>query len=380
MTFITNATQKDRASRVAPDFGLTQRGRASMDVLGSIQKCSSGPIRTKAEENFAANPEGRRMIEEGTPDPSPAAMRERVARAKAVAEADPLFRLERFMQRYVGEEVYVRAIPAVEERREQFEAFMTPGEESAGGTLELNPDITMPKYYAETEWHLEPGGWDGYDLYGPVLGQVIAPAVFRHGGYAAVPLGEDITRHRVEVLKKLPKDSYARIYEPGCGGATVASAIATVYPEAEIVGSDLSPLLLKNGHQIAERRGIKVTMKQRDLVDTGEPDDSFDAVINFALQHELPPKVNVELFKEMFRILKPGGDMVLADPPPFRAVDPFHAVILDWDTKNREEPFFSATLLSDWDEELRKIGFVDVKSFGLGPKEYPWVTLATKPL
>jgi SAM-dependent methyltransferase len=312
-------------------------------------------------------------------DVSAPAMRDRVAVARDIAESDPTFRLERFCQRYVAEENFIRAITAVEERRSLFEGFMTPGPENAGGVLELSPGIEMPKYYTETEWHLEPGGWDGYDLYGPALAFVLAPNVFRYGGYAAVPLGVDITQHRVQMLQHLPKAHYDRIYEPGCGGVSVSSAIHTVFPDAEIVGSDLSPTLLKNGHLVAERRGIKVTLKQRELLNTGEPDESFDAVVTFALHHELPPKVNIELFKELFRILKPGGDMVTADPPPFRAVDPFQAVILDWDTKHRGEPFFSATLLSDWDEELRKIGFVNVRSFGIGEKEYPWVTVASKP-
>jgi len=379
MTFITKATSQDTASRVVPDFGLSQRGRASVEVLGAIQKCASGALRERAAENFAADAEGRALTEAPLTDTRAGAMRARVAKARAIADRDPTFRLERFLQRYVAEENYVRAIPAVEERRAQFEAFMAPGEESAGGSLELNPDIPMPKYYTETEWHLEPGGWDGYDLYGPALSYVIAPHVFRHGGYAAVPLGVDITQHRVQMLKHLPKDRYDRIYEPGCGGVTVASAIHTVFPDAEIVASDLSPLLLRNGHTIAERRGIKVALKQRDVVDTGEADESFDAVVTFALHHELPPKVNLELFRELFRILKPGGDMVTSDPPPFRAVDPFHAAVLDWDTRHRAEPFFSASLLTDWDEALREIGFVNVRSFGIGEKEYPWITLATKP-
>jgi hypothetical protein len=269
MTFITKATAQDASRRVVPDFGLSQRGRAGVEVLGAIQKCASGVLRERAAENFAADEEGRALVETPVTDADARAMRARVAKARAVADRDPTFRLERFLQRYVAEENYVRAIPAVEERRAQFEAFMAPGDESAGGSLELNPDIPMPKYYVETEWHLEPGGWDGYDLYGPALSYVIAPYVFRHGGYAAVPLGVDITRHRVQMLKHLPKDRYERIYEPGCGGVTVASAIHAVFPDAEIVASDLSPLLLGNGHTIAERRGIKVALKQRDVVDTG---------------------------------------------------------------------------------------------------------------
>jgi methylthioribose-1-phosphate isomerase len=37
-----------------------------------------------------------------------------------------------------------------------------------------------------------------------------------------------------------------------------------------------------------------------------------------------------KLFTELFRIMKPGGDIVLSDPPPFRAVDLFHALHQGW--------------------------------------------------
>ena len=86
------------------------------------------------------------------------------------------------------------------------------------------------------------------------------------------------------------------------------------------------------------------------------------------------------MFQEFFRILAPGGDFASSDPPPFRAVEPFHAAVLDWDTDHREEPYFTETCLANWDEELKKIGFVNVESYGLGPDSYPWVTRATKPL
>src|SRR3546814_6951060 len=81
----------------------------------------------------------------------------------------------------------------------------------------------------------------------------------------------------------------------------------------------------------------------------------------------------------MFRSLKPGGDIVLSDPPPFRAIDPFHAVLLDWDTEHRAEPFFSEAGASDWGAEMARIGFADVKAYAIGPDSYPWVTMARKP-
>jgi SAM-dependent methyltransferase len=378
MTFFTQSTP----DTVKPDFGLSQAGRAGLELLGSLQKFSSGALRTAAHERFTTSEEGRALgIEHAADDSDADAIADRVARARALAEADPIYRLERFFQAHVASEIWNRAIPAVEERRAQFEAFTQMPEGETLGRIELDPGITAPRYHSHTEWHLEPGGWDGYDLYGPVFAFGIGPLVFRHGGYAAVSVGADITQQRLAAVRQLPKASYERIYEPGCGGVSTVMALHAVHPEAELVGSDLSALLLKNGHRLAERQGIKVSLKQRDAaVDTGEPDASFDAVFTYALQHELPPKANRALFREMFRILKPGGDIVVTDPPPFRAVDPFHAVILDWDTQHREEPFFSIACLSDWKAELREAGFVDTEDYAIGEDSYPWITRARKPL
>ena len=379
MTFLTKLDDATLDQRAKPAFGLSQRGRAGLEILGSIQKYSAGQIRPRARAAFDATPEAAKLSAEHAADTSGAGARSRIAQARELADRQPLFRLERFLQRYVAEENFNTGIPAIEERREQFERFMDlPIENGAGGTLEL-ADIEMPRYYDSVEWHLEPGGWDGYDLYGPLFAFGVGPLVFSKGGYAAVGVGDDITQQRVEAVRQFPKTGYARIFEPGCGGATTFRALHTVFPDAELVGCDLSPQLLKNGHKLAERQGLKVHLKQRDALDTREPDESFDGVITYALHHELPPKMNALLFKELFRILKPGGDIVISDPPPFRAVDLFHAVILDWDTKNREEPFFSAVLLSSLDEQLAEAGFEKVESYAIGQDQYPWITRATKP-
>jgi SAM-dependent methyltransferase len=156
-------------------------------------------------------------------------------------------------------------------------------------------------------------------------------------------------------------------------------ALRSAFPEAELVGCDLNARYLVNGHDIAERMGLAVHLKQRDARRTGEPDASFDAVVSYAVHHEAPKAVNIEMFAEVLRILKPGGDFLISDPPPFRAVDPFHAVLLDWDNDHREEPYFTEALLCNWDEELRGLGFVDVESYAIGPNSYPWVTRARKP-
>lgn len=381
MTFLTNLKDGSLKDGAAPSFALSQRGRSGLELLGAIQKYSSGTLRPMAARNFDESPDGKALSEDHGSETPQMMMRERIAKAKEVCERDPVYRLERFFQRYVAEENFNRGIPAIEERREQFLAYDSAvGEGADLGSLELAEDLPLPKYYDRIEWHLEPGGWDGYDLYGPLFAFGVGPYVFSHGGYAAVGVGDDITGQRVATIKQFPKDSYERIYEPGCGGVSTLKAVNSVFPDAELHGSDLSPLLLKNGAKMASRFGFPVHLRQADCaVDTGEPDESYDGVVTYALHHELPPKANRQMFDELFRIMKPGADIVISDPPPFRAVSMFHAVILDWDTENREEPFFSAVLHDSLDAMLAESGFVDVESYAIGQDQYPWITRARKP-
>jgi SAM-dependent methyltransferase len=379
MTFLTKLDGPEVAQTARREFGLTQHGRAGLEMLGSIQKFSSGALRPAAAEWFRQQPDGARLSAEHAADREGAGARDRLATARAVAERSPVYLLERFLQRYVAEENFNRGIPAIEERRAQFERFLVARvEKPAGGTLELDPALPLPRYYDSVEWHLEPGGWDGYDLYGQLFAFGVGPLVFRHGGYAAVGVGDDIAQQRLDAVRQFPKKQYGRIFEPGCGGATTFRALHTVFPDAELIGCDLSPLLLRNGHLMLERQGIPAHLKQRDALKTGEPDASFDAVMTYALHHELPPTVNAALFRELFRILKPGGDIVISDPPPFRAVELFQALILDWDTDGREEPYFSAVLHSSLDAQLREAGFDSVESYAIGQGGYPWITRATK--
>ncbi len=358
---------------------LKQRGRAGLQFLGSLQQFSSSALRDIAEADFAAQPESAALNEEFKTDVRPGEWRERLDRARDVVERSKAYRYNRFYQRFVAEENYKRAIPAVEARRAEWEAFAASKQPKDTSRLQLDPNLEMPKWYDAVEWHLEPGGWDGYDMTMPMFAAGIGPYVFSLGGYAAVDVNCDIRAQRGNVVGQFRNRNLKRIYEPGCGGATTLGVCRQQFPDAELIGGDLSPSLLKNGHFVSEMLGLNITFRQEDACKVAEADASCDGVISYALHHEMPPAISERVIREMFRILKPGGEMVISDPPPFRGVNAMQGVLLDWDTDNRAEPYFSVAAMANLAQMMRDAGFVDVEEYALEDRGYPWVTRGRKP-
>jgi hypothetical protein len=78
-------------------------------------------------------------------------------------------------------------------------------------------------------------------------------------------------------------------------------------------------------------------------------------------------------------VLEPGGELVIGDVAPYSQQDAFQTLVMDWETENRNEPFWRGALLLDRVDVLRDAGFVDVEEYAGGPGTYPWVTRGIKP-
>jgi ubiquinone/menaquinone biosynthesis C-methylase UbiE len=354
---------------------LDQRGRAGLQFLGSLQVYTSGELLEQIRDEYSTQPEAAALAEEFARSGDDALWRERVSEARVVAERSASYRFNRFYERYVAEENWVRALTAVERRREQFQP--PPDTTPVNERLILNPGLPVPQYHQGVEWHLQPGGWEGYDLAGPMWSAGIMPYVYSRGGNAAVEVNDDVRSHRREVLSQF-RHTPRRAYDVGCGGAGTLGIMRSLYPNAELVGGDLSERRLTDGHRISERMGWGITFRQEDCRQVAEDDNSFDAVISYALHHEMPRQVTLDILKEMHRILEPGGEILINDIPPFRAVSPLQAVLLDWESGYRAEPFFSESRLLHLGEALTQLGFTDVEEYRLRPMGYPWVTRAIK--
>ena len=363
-----------------------QRGRAGMQFLGSLQHYASSVLLQAAQSDFDAQPECKTLTRLFRENPEPTALQKHLDQAKDVAQRSTAYRFNRFYQRYVAEENWVRAIAATERKREHFAALFKHDDRDADTAddhprLLLDPNLQTPAYNQDVEWHLQPGGigMEGYDLLPPVALGVVHH-VFKRGGFAAVAVDDDISEQRTRVIKQFRKTQYRRIYDLGCGGVGTLGLIRKRFPEAELVGGDVSEGVLISGHRMSQAQGLNIVFRQEDACAVNDDDASYDGVISYAVHHELPEAVSRKVIREAFRILEPGGDMVISDPPPFRAVAPLHAVLLDWETENRVEPYFTQAGFADLAQMMRDAGFVDVEEYALQEKSrYPWITRGRKP-
>ncbi|GAA3737588.1 class I SAM-dependent methyltransferase [Salinactinospora qingdaonensis] len=347
------------------DVPIRQRGRAGMEFLGSVQGYAGGVLQKRAAAEYAA----------AVPDP-PTTLRERrdsVAEALANSSA---WRFDRLLTRYVAEEIYVRAIPAAEEVRPAIEEWLEVDE--APGSLTLAPDLTPPDYW-HNGFHLTPGGWDGHDLMGVIMQDFGYQYVLAPGGVGAVRTGENLNDQRTLLAMEAPRRDYRRVLEPGVGTGRFALAVSKVFPDAEFVGVDLSAHSLRYAHATAAERGLNWELIQAPAEQTGLPDASVDLVAAYILFHETPPHATEAILREMFRVLEPGGDIVIGDVAPYEHQEAFRAVVLDWETENRGEPYWRSALQLDVPGLLKRIGFVDVEAYGVGPGNYPWANRARKP-
>ena len=104
-----------------------------------------------------------------------------------------------------------------------------------------------------------------------------------------------------------------RILDVGTGTAVVAlEAAPTVGPEGKVIGVDLSFEMLKRAKSNAVRVGLdsQVEFARMDAEVLSFESRSFDCVVSlYALFHFPNP---LAALKEMFRVLRPGGRLVLA--------------------------------------------------------------------
>jgi len=215
-------------------------------------------------------------------------------------------------------------------------------------------DLNYPDYYISQNFHGIEGGYlnSGAAItYDPITQYVLPPS-------------ENWLRQEViSTIGGTPN----RILDLGCGTGSTTLMLKQAFPNATVMGLDLSPYMLVMAAHKAKEAGLNLRWRHGLAEATGLPSESYDVITISLLFHETPPEVAQSILHECFRLLTPGGQVIIFDgnQKTLRQTE--------WLTNIFEEPYIIDYAAGSVDAWLGAAGFQAVQT-----EELWWVNQVSK--
>ncbi len=205
-----------------------------------------------------------------------------------------------------------------------------------------------------------PGGYCG--ARGP--DDVAVGALYDRGVYIYAlgmtgPYNDDIGGSAAKYVRDhFPQFRPKRILDMGWTVGHSTLPFVDAFPDAEVHAIDVGAPLLRYAHLRAETQGVALHLKQADATATGYDSGYFDLVTSHIMFHETEAEPIPAILAEAYRVLKPGGALLIVDlPDAGRIPDVFQQVVFDGDAYYNNEHFWMKMHDIDWVAQLRKAGF-----------------------
>lgn len=170
--------------------------------------------------------------------------------------------------------------------------FLKPSPPDASG-------VSVPAYLSRTYWwaYLHPN----------------AVRLFERQWLVNLILWGNFARLRDAALAELGDTVSGQVLQVACVyGDFTPRLVQRLAPDAHLTVVDVAPIQVDN---LQRKLGpqAQVSVWQQDATSLALPDASQDSVVLFFLLHEQPADVRTRTLAEAFRVLKPGGQLVLVD-------------------------------------------------------------------
>lgn len=107
-----------------------------------------------------------------------------------------------------------------------------------------------------------------------------------------------------------PGDS---VLDVGCGTGEVTLLAKTRAKAGSVYGIDPAPEMIAVARRKATRKRLDIDFRVGVIESLPFPDSSIDVVTSSLMMHHLPEDLKVRGLAEIYRVLKPGGRLLVAD-------------------------------------------------------------------
>ena len=214
-------------------------------------------------------------------------------------------------------------------------------------------DFTYPEYYTSKNFHGIKGGYLNS----------IAPVTYDAVARFAAPPNE--TKLRQQAIAKI-KNQPQHILDLGCGTGSSTLLLKQIFPQAEIIGLDVSHYMLLMAEYKAKQANLAISWQQGLAEATNLPEDEFDLISVAFLFHETPVYISQAILQECLRLLKPGGQIIILDGNQKKLR---HS---DWLIKLFREPYSQGYAAENIDTWLHDLGFKKIQTDYVG-----WISQIT---
>ncbi|HEY9527294.1 MAG TPA: class I SAM-dependent methyltransferase [Anaerolineales bacterium] len=120
-------------------------------------------------------------------------------------------------------------------------------------------------------------------------------------------------RYKALLIEQAKLEVGQQVLDLGCGTGTLAIMAKQAQPSAEVFGLDADPDMLKVAKYKSGQRNAPVKFDVGFTNKLPYPDASFDRILSSIMIHHLKTPDKIITAQEVFRVLKPGGQLHIID-------------------------------------------------------------------